>query len=322
MRILVTGGAGFIGANYVKHVLAGKLGGISRVTVLDKLTYAGSRTNLSNLSVGDFEFIEGDICDETLVRELISRHDAVINFAAESHVDRSILGSKEFVVTNVLGTQTLLDAVRFKGDDVTFLQVSTDEVYGSVLTGSSVETDPLLPNSPYAASKASADLMARSYFKTHGLDVRITRCSNNYGPNQFPEKIIPLFVTNLMEGKKVPVYGDGSNLRDWLHVDDHCYGIHLVLMSGVAGNIYNIGGGEEISNLNLTEQILDLMGKDESSLDFVEDRLGHDFRYSVDHGKISRELGYAPKVAFSQGLATTLEWYRENESWWRPLKYG
>jgi dTDP-glucose 4,6-dehydratase len=220
-----------------------------------------------------------------------------------------------------LGTHTLLEAARRKGD-VTFVQVSTDEVYGSVATNSSLETDPLLPNSPYSASKASGDLLARSYFKTHGLDVRVTRCSNNYGPNQFPEKIIPLFITNLMEGKKVPVYGDGRNVRDWLHVDDHCQGIHLTLMKGEAGNIYNIGGGTEVSNIELTREILSLMDKDESNLDFVADRLGHDFRYSVDHGKISKELGYAPKVTFSDGLSATLNWYRENEAWWRPLKYG
>jgi dTDP-glucose 4,6-dehydratase len=321
MRVLITGGAGFIGSNYVKHVLSGNLRGVSRVTVLDKLTYAGTLTNLANLPSQDLEFVEGDICDEVLVNELITRQDAVVNFAAESHVDRSISGSKDFVLTNVLGTHTLLEAARRKGD-VTFVQVSTDEVYGSVATNSSLETDPLLPNSPYSASKASGDLLARSYFKTHGLDVRVTRCSNNYGPNQFPEKIIPLFITNLMEGKKVPVYGDGRNVRDWLHVDDHCQGIHLALMNGEAGNIYNIGGGAEVSNIELTREILRLMDKDESNLDFVADRLGHDFRYSVDHGKISKELGYSPKVAFSDGLSATLNWYQENEAWWRPLKYG
>lgn len=321
MKVLVTGGAGFIGSNYVKHVLSGSLGGVSRVTVLDKLTYAGTMTNLSGLSSEDFEFVEGDICDTGLVNKLIARHDAVVNFAAESHVDRSISGSRDFVLTNVLGTHELLEAARRKGD-VTFIQVSTDEVYGSVDSNSSLETDPLLPNSPYSASKASGDLLARSYFKTHSLDVRITRCSNNYGPNQFPEKLIPLFITNLMEGKKVPVYGDGRNVRDWLHVDDHCRGIHLVLTKGEAGNIYNIGGGTEISNLELTRELLRLMDKDESNLDFVEDRLGHDFRYSVNHGKISRELGYSPKVTFSEGLVATLNWYQENEAWWHPLKYG
>ena len=319
MKVLVTGGAGFIGSNYVKRVLDGSFQGVTRVTVLDKLTYAGTLTNLAGLSGDDFEFIEGDICDETLVQGLIKRHDAVINFAAESHVDRSISGSKAFFLTNVIGTQTLLEASRIAGD-ITFVQISTDEVYGSISSGSSVETDPLLPNSPYAASKASADLVARAFFQTYGLDVRVTRCSNNYGPNQYPEKLIPLFVTNLLEGRKVPIYSDGSNVRDWLHVDDHCRGIHLALIHGVSGNIYNIGGGTSISNLELTREILKLMGKDESNVEYVEDRLGHDLRYSVDHRKISNDLGYLPEISFSNGLADTLNWYRENESWWRPLK--
>ena len=319
MKLLVTGGAGFIGSNYVKHILDGALGGIDRVTVLDKLTYAGTKTNLQNLPKNDFEFIEGDICDEAVTNELVRQNDAVVNFAAESHVDRSISGSRDFILTNVLGTHTLLEASR-KKDGIIFVQVSTDEVYGSINSGSSVETDPLLPNSPYSASKASADLLSRAYFKTYDVDVRITRCSNNYGPNQFPEKLIPLFITNLFEGKKVPVYGDGSNVRDWLHVDDHCRGIHLVLKGGMAGNIYNIGGGTELSNIELTREILKITEKDESSLDFVADRLGHDFRYSVDHSKISRELGYVPSVSFKQGLLDTIDWYRKNESWWKPLK--
>ena len=319
MKLLVTGGAGFIGSNYVKHILDGSLGGIDRVTVLDKLTYAGTKTNLQNLPKNDFEFIEGDICDEAVTNELVRQNDAVVNFAAESHVDRSISNSRDFILTNVLGTHTLLEASR-KKDGIIFVQVSTDEVYGSINSGSSVETDPLLPNSPYSASKASADLLSRAYFKTYDVDVRITRCSNNYGPNQFPEKLIPLFITNLFEGKKVPVYGDGSNVRDWLHVDDHCRGIHLVLKGGMAGNIYNIGGGTELSNIELTREILKITEKDESSLDFVADRLGHDFRYSVDHSKISRELGYVPSVSFKQGLLDTIDWYRKNESWWKPLK--
>jgi len=222
-------------------------------------------------------------------------------------------------MTNVLGTQTLLDAARI-GSISTFVQVSTDEVYGSIPKGSWPETDPLLPNSPYAASKASADLMARSYRRTHGLDVRITRCSNNYGPNQFPEKIIPLFVTNLIDGQKVPIYGNGSNVRDWLHVDDHCRGIHAVLMRGRAGEIYNIGGGTELTNMELTHQILALMGNDESSIEYVADRQGHDIRYSVDITKIKQELDYRPLVDWEKGLARTVQWYRENEAWWRPLK--
>ena len=319
MRILVTGGAGFIGSNFVRRVVDGSLPGISTVTVLDKLTYAGTLTNLNSLARDSFEFIQGDICDQDLTTTLAKRHDAIINFAAESHVDRSITGSRDFVMTNVLGTQTLIDAARI-GSTSTFVQVSTDEVYGSIPNGSWPETDPLLPNSPYAASKASADLMVRSYRRTHGLDVRITRCSNNYGPNQFPEKVIPLFVTNLIDGQKVPIYGNGSNVRDWLHVDDHCRGIHAVLMRGRAGEIYNIGGGTELTNMELTHQILALMGSNQSSIEYVADRQGHDIRYSVDITKIKQELGYEPLVDWKKGLEQTVQWYRENEAWWRPLK--
>ena len=319
MRILVTGGAGFIGSNYVRRIADGTLDGISKITVLDKLTYAGTLTNLSEVSASNYEFVEGDICDTELVGKLVSENDLAVNFAAESHVDRSINGAKDFVVTNVLGTQTLLDAVRKSGAK-TYLQVSTDEVYGSIEDGSWPETDPLLPNSPYAASKASADLICRSYFKTHGLDIRVTRSSNNYGRNQYPEKVIPLFVTNLIDNKKVPVYGSGLNVRDWLHVDDHCQGIHLALTKGKAGEIYNIGGGTELSNLELTDKVLDIMGKSQESIEYVEDRKGHDFRYSVDITKISIELGYAPKVDWEVGLKETINWYQENESWWRPLK--
>ena len=319
MRILVTGGAGFIGSNYVRRIADGTLGGISKITVLDKLTYAGTLTNLSEVSADGYEFIEGDICDAELIGKLVSENDFVVNFAAESHVDRSINGAKDFVVTNVLGTQTLLDAVR-KSDVKTYLQVSTDEVYGSIENGSWPETDPLLPNSPYAASKASADLICRSYFKTHGMDIRLTRCSNNYGRNQFPEKVIPLFVTNLIDNKKVPVYGSGLNVRDWLHVDDHCHGIHLALTKGKAGEIYNIGGGTELNNLELTDKILDIMGKGQESIEYVEDRKGHDLRYSVDITKISNDLGYAPQVDWEVGLRETINWYQENEAWWRPLK--
>jgi len=319
VRILVTGGAGFIGSNFVRRIIDGTFAGFSKVTVLDKLTYAGTLTNLAELPEGSFNFVKGDICDADLVRKLVKDHDLVVNFAAESHVDRSIDGAKEFVVTNVLGTMTLLDAVRESGVK-TYLQVSTDEVYGSITTGSWPETDPLLPNSPYAASKASADLICRSYFRTHGLDIRITRCSNNYGRNQYPEKVIPLFVTNLIDDEKVPVYGSGQNVRDWLHVDDHCQGIFLALTKGKAGEIYNIGGGTELTNMELTEKILNLMGKNESSIKYVEDRKGHDLRYSVDITKISNELGYKPKVNWESGLKETVDWYLANEAWWRPLK--
>jgi dTDP-glucose 4,6-dehydratase len=319
VRILITGGAGFIGSNYVRRIIDGTFQGISRITVLDKLTYAGTRTNLSEIDSGSFEFVQGDICDSELVGKLVKGHDLVVNFAAESHVDRSINGAKNFVVTNVLGTQNLLDAVK-KSDAQIYLQVSTDEVYGSIDSGSWPETDPLLPNSPYAASKASADLLCRAYHVTHGMDIRVTRCSNNYGRNQFPEKIIPLFITNLVDGQKVPVYGDGLNVRDWLHVDDHCQGIHLALTKGKAGEIYNIGGGTELNNLELTNQILEIMNKDQASIKYVEDRKGHDQRYSVDISKISKELGYEPQISWRKGLLETVNWYLENEAWWRPLK--
>jgi dTDP-glucose 4,6-dehydratase len=319
MKVLVTGGAGFIGSNYVRRVIDGSLNGISAITVLDKLTYAGTLTNLQALPKNSFQFIQGDICDTKLVNDLIPGFDAVINFAAESHVDRSIAGSREFVQTNVLGVQNLLDAAKNAGTQK-FVHISTDEVYGTIAEGSWPETDPLLPNSPYAASKAAADLLVRSYHRTHGMDVRITRCSNNYGPNQFPEKVIPLFVTNLLEGKKVPVYGSGVNVRDWLHVDDHCKGIHAVLTKGKAGEIYNIGGGLELTNMELTEKILHAFGKGSESIEYVEDRKGHDLRYSVDWTKINRELGYEPQVKFEDGLKDTIQWYRDNEAWWKPLK--
>jgi dTDP-glucose 4,6-dehydratase len=319
VRILITGGAGFIGSNYVRRIADGTLGGISEITVLDKLTYAGTLTNLLDVDSESFEFVHGDVCDSELLDKLVKRHDLVVNFAAESHVDRSINGAKDFVLTNVLGTQTLLDSVK-KSDVQTYLQVSTDEVYGSIESGSWPETDPLLPNSPYAASKASADLLGRSYNKTHEMDIRITRCSNNYGRNQFPEKLIPLFVTNLIDRKKVPVYGSGLNVRDWLHVDDHCQGIHLVLTKGKPGEIYNIGGGTQLTNLELTDQILEIMGNGKESIEYVEDRKGHDLRYSVDITKISTELGYEPKVSWQQGLKETINWYQENQNWWRPLK--
>jgi dTDP-glucose 4,6-dehydratase len=268
----------------------------------------------------DFEFIEGDICDPIKVRELISEVDAVVNFAAESHVDRSITGAAEFVQTNVVGVQVLLDAIKASGRQIRFLQVSTDEVYGSIEEGSWTEEWPLLPNSPYSASKASGELLARAYNRTHGMDIVITRCSNNYGTHHFPEKLIPLFITNLIEGKKVPVYGTGENVRDWLHVDDHCKGIYQVLMSGRAGEVYNIGGGQELTNNEITTIILDAMGADESSIEYVEDRKGHDLRYSVDWTKINRELGYEPQVKFEDGLSETIQWYRDNEAWWKPLK--
>ena len=319
MRLLITGGAGFIGSNYIRRIIDGSLKGVNSIILLDKLTYAGTLSNLSSLPPNSFEFVEGDICNQELVNQLASRSDTVINFAAESHVDRSILGARVFFETNVIGVQTLLDAAR-RNDIETFVQVSTDEVYGSIIEGSWPETDPLLPNSPYAASKASGDLICRSFFQTYGFDVRVTRSSNNYGPHQFPEKIIPLFITNLINNLKIPIYGTGSNIRDWLHVDDHCIGLHLVLTKGRPGEIYNIGGGTELTNFELTQKILYLMDKDESSIEYVSDRLGHDSRYSVDISKISKELHYQPTIDFEKGLLQTVNWYLENEKWWRGLK--
>ena len=319
MRLLVTGGAGFIGSNFVRRIIDGTLSGISRVTVLDKLTYAGTLKNLEFLPKDSFEFIRGDILNPELVGELTKRHDAIVNFAAESHVDRSITGARDFVETNVLGVQNLLSA-SLANNVSTFVQISTDEVYGTIPSGSWTEEFPLLPNSPYSASKASADLICRSYHATFGMDIRVTRCSNNYGPYQFPEKVIPLFVTNLIDKKRVPLYGLGLNVRDWLHVDDHCQGIYKVLNGGKPGNIYNIGGGRELTNHELASLILRQFGGDESSIEYVRDRLGHDFRYSVSHQKITDELGYKPEIKFEDGLHRTIEWYRHNEAWWRPLK--
>jgi dTDP-glucose 4,6-dehydratase len=319
MRVMVTGGAGFIGSNFVRRIVDGSLSGINHITVLDKLTYAGTLTNLEMLPKESFEFVQGDIVDSDLVNSLASRHDAIVNFAAESHVDRSITRARDFVVTNVLGTQNLLDSA-LRNEVQIFVQISTDEVYGTIDEGSWHEDFPLLPNSPYSASKAAADLLARSYHRTFGLDTRITRCSNNYGPHQFPEKVIPLFVTNLIDNKKVPLYGKGLNIRDWLHVDDHCRGIHAVLMKGKSGQIYNIGGGQELTNRDLTSIILEKMGRDYSSIEYVQDRLGHDLRYSVNIEKISSELGYRPMVPFEDGISETIEWYKAHEKWWRPLK--
>jgi dTDP-glucose 4,6-dehydratase len=321
MRLLATGAAGFIGSNFVRMIANGDLRGISSVTVLDKLTYAGLRKNLEPVeSIPQYQFIQGDICDSALITDLISKVDMVINFAAESHVDRSISSASDFVQTNIVGVQVLLDAIKASEKKIRFLQVSTDEVYGSIEDGSWTEEWPLLPNSPYSASKAAGELLARSYNRTHGLDVVITRCSNNYGTHHFPEKLIPLFITNLIEGKKVPIYGTGKNVRDWLHVDDHCRGIYEVLINGRSGEVYNIGGGRELTNNEITRLILDAMGADESSIEYVADRKGHDLRYSVDWKKINHELGYEPQVKFEDGLRETIQWYRDNEAWWKPLK--
>ena len=321
MKILVTGGAGFIGSRFAALLFQQEHSNIESVVILDKLTYAGTKTNLSKiLENTNVEFIQGDICDQGLVELVLQKVDYVVNFAAESHVDRSIQSSAEFIQTNVTGVQVLLDAIKASKRKIRFVQVSTDEVYGSINAGSWTEDAPLLPNSPYSASKAGGELLARSYHRTHGIDVVITRCSNNYGTHHFPEKLIPLFITNLLEGKKVPVYGAGLNVRDWLHVDDHCRGIFQVLINGKSGEVYNIGGGRELNNLEITKFILNAMDADESSIEYVEDRKGHDFRYSVDWSKINRELGYEPKVRFEDGLLETIEWYRNNREWWEPLK--
>jgi dTDP-glucose 4,6-dehydratase len=298
-----------------------ELQGVSHVKVLDKLTYAGVKANIDIVAdLARHDFVHGDICDFGLVSQLIHEVDAVVNFAAESHVDRSISGAADFVQTNIVGVQVMLDAIKSSRRKIRFLQISTDEVYGSIDSGSWTEEWPLQPNSPYSASKASGELLARSYNRTHGMDIVITRCSNNYGTHHFPEKLIPLFITNLIEGKKVPVYGTGENVRDWLHVDDHCRGVYSALMNGRPGEVYNIGGGRELTNNEITTQILVAMGVDDSSIEYVEDRKGHDLRYSVDWTKISRELGYEPKIKFEDGLKETIQWYRDNEAWWKPLK--
>ena len=318
MNLLVTGAAGFIGSQYVRRLLASETPDAPRITVLDKLTYAGTLDNLE-LDHPRLEFVQGDIRDAELVDELTADADQIVHFAAESHVDRSITGAGDFVLTNVVGTQTLLDAALRHGTGP-FVHVSTDEVYGSIDEGSWPETHPLAPNSPYSASKASSDLLALAYHRTHGLDVRVTRCSNNYGPRQFPEEVIPLFITHLLDGRNVPLYGDGRHVRDWLHVDDHCQGVDLVRTGGRAGEVYNIGGGTELSNKELTGLLLEACGAGWDRVSHVEDRKGHDLRYSVDWTKIRTELGYEPQHDFATGLADTVAWYRDHRTWWEPLK--
>jgi dTDP-glucose 4,6-dehydratase len=321
MKYFVTGGAGFIGSNYVRGLLSGLWGNsVDAVTVFDAFTYAGNPHNLDAVANDPrLTVVKGDIRSASDIDAALPGHDIVVHFAAESHVDRSIESSSVFVTTNVLGTQQMLEGSMRHGVK-TFVHVSTDEVYGSIAEGSWDEEEPLLPNSPYAASKASSDLLARSYFRTYGFDVRITRCSNNFGTHQFPEKVIPLFVTNLIDSKKVPLYGDGMNIRDWLHVDDHCRGIQLVAEGGRTGEIYNIGGGTELTNRELTTLILTTCGFDDNMVDRVADRLGHDRRYSVNWSKINKELGYTPQQSLNSSMGDVVNWYRSNEQWWRPLK--
>jgi dTDP-glucose 4,6-dehydratase len=315
MKLFVTGAAGFIGSNYVRHVLETS---DDEVVIYDALTYAGNMASIEDVLGDRVSFVHGDICDRDAVRAAMTGCDQVVHFAAESHVDRSISGPDAFVHTNCDGTNVMCDVARQLEVDK-FLHVSTDEVYGSVEEGSSVETDGLDPRSPYSASKAGSDLIALSYFTTYDLPVIVTRASNNYGPFQFPEKVIPLFTTNLLDGGTVPLYGDGMNIRDWLFVADHCSGVDVVLRNAEPGQIYNIGGGNEITNRELTDRLIELCGRDEAAIDYVEDRLGHDRRYSIDCSKL-KAIGWAPAQDFAEGLEKTVAWYRDNRAWWEPLK--
>jgi len=319
MKLLITGGSGFIGSNFIRLMIGSHPD--LEIINLDLLTYAGNPDNLKGIDKDPrYTFIKGDICDRDIVKAILKKNqvNAIIHFAAESHVDRSIVDSSDFVRTNITGTYNLLECARLHSIQK-FMHISTDEVYGSTPECSFTETDMLSPSSPYSASKAGSDLLALSYFKTHKLPVVVTRCTNNYGPYQFPEKLIPFFVTNLIEGKKVPVYGTGKNVRDWIHVNDHCRALEFLLMKGVPGEIYNIGGGNERTNLEITHKIVSLLQKDKSMIDYVKDRPGHDFRYSVDCSKL-RSLGWVPEYSFEEGLAATVTWYSQNEGWWRPLK--
>ena len=323
MNLLITGAAGFIGSRFAELLVDQEIPNkYSSITVVDNLTYSGNLSNLDSIiSTPRFYFQKGDICNQEEIADILESRqiDVIANFAAESHVDRSIESSYEFLYTNVMGTQNLLDlAKKFKVKR--FLQVSTDEVYGSIEKGSWEEDEPLKPNSPYSASKAGADLLVLAYGKTYGMNIGITRCCNNYGLRQFPEKIIPLFVSNLIDGKRVPIYGDGKQVREWIHVDDHCRGVATVLESGRAGEVYNIAGTDEFENIELARKIIAFFSKSEAdAFDFVEDRKGHDIRYSLTGNKSRKELNIAPKINFKDGLKATIEWYVNNESWWRPL---
>ncbi len=322
MKLLVTGGAGFIGSNFIHYIL--KKYPDYEVVNLDVLTYAGNLENLKDLENNSrYRFVKGDIADYALVNKLAGEVDTIVHFAAESHVDRSILDSKAFIETNIVGTHALLEAARGNGNK-RFHHISTDEVFGSLETGDPAfnEKTPYDPRSPYSASKASSDHLVRSYFHTFGLPITISNCSNNYGPYHFPEKIIPLFITNLIEGKKVPLYGNGMNVRDWLHVEDHCRAIDMIIHNGVIGDTYCIGGNAEKTNKEITYKILELMGKGEESIEFVADRKGHDQRYAIDFSKIKQELGWEPTIAFEDGLQQTMQWYQDNPEWWTNIKNG
>ena len=317
MKILVTGGAGFIGSHFVRRLLSEP--GVENVIVLDNLTYAGRIENVEEFkSDSRFRFVKGDIRDTDVVEGLVKEVNYLVNFAAESHVDRSISDSSSFISTNIVGTHTLLEAVK-KRTEIRYLQVSTDEVYGSIPIGHWTENSPLLPNSPYSASKASADLLVRAFNVTHGIDTVTTRCSNNFGSHQYPEKLIPLSIIKLMAGKKIQIYGNGLNIRDWLHVKDHCDGIFLALTKGRSGAVYNFGADSEKTNLEIADVILHQMGLNQSSIEFVADRLGHDLRYSVSFEKAKSDLGFVPRISFEDGMRETIDWYLNNEAWWKAL---
>lgn len=317
MKILVTGGAGFIGSHFVRKLLSVKE--VQNVLVLDNLTYAGRIENLFEFEEDSrFSFVKGDIRDSKILEELIKEKNFVVNFAAESHVDRSIADSSNFISTNIVGTHTLLEAVK-KRTGIRYLQVSTDEVYGSIPIGHWTEDSPLLANSPYSASKASADLLVRAFNVTYGVDTVITRCSNNFGSHQFPEKLIPLSIIKLLKGKKIQIYGNGLNVRDWLHVTDHCEGIYLAMIKGKPGSVYNFGANAEKTNLEISDLILNHMGFDQLSMEFVGDRLGHDLRYAVSFDKARYELDFEPRISFEVGIKETIEWYINNEAWWKDL---
>jgi dTDP-glucose 4,6-dehydratase len=320
MKILVTGGAGFGGSNFIRYML-NKYPDYEVIN-LDKLTYAGNLANLKDIgSNPNYTFIKGDIIDSKIVNELASQIDAIINYAAETHVDRSILDPEAFINSNIVGVYQLLEAVKNNKNVKRFIQISTDEVFGSIKEGHFKESDPFKPNSPYAAAKASGDLLCRSYIKTFQLPIIVTHSCNYYGPYQFPEKLVPLFITNLMEGKKVPVYGKGDNVREWIHTDDHANAIDLLLQKGELGEVYNIGTGDEKTNMEITNLILEVMGQGDDMIEYVKDRPGHDWRYAIDNSKI-KALGFTPEVDFKQGLAELAQWYQDNEKWWRDIKSG
>lgn len=321
-RILVTGGAGFIGSNFIRYWMSKNPQ--DKIINLDLLTYAGNLANLAELAKNqNYQFVKGDICDAALVNDLVKGVDLIVHFAAESHVDRSVMSSEDFVRTNVMGTRVLLDAAKNNGN-IRFHHVSTDEVFGALGINDPkfTEKTPYDPRSPYSASKAGSDHLVRAYYHTHNLPITISNCSNNYGPFQFPEKLIPLFITNLIEGKKVPVYGEGQNIRDWIHVNDHNRGVEKIIKKGKIGETYCLGGNNELKNIEITKLILELMGKGEDMIEYVQDRPGHDLRYAIDFSKAKNELAWEPEYDFASGLRETVEWYKNNQDWWQNIKSG